>query len=350
MNAGNQRAVRLSTLGALGIALLLAVSVLAGCSSASAGGTTAASGGSLTTVTMVLTFPEGWESPIFYGLEKGVFKKDGINLQVSTPSGAEASTDINYISQGQFDAGYVGTYDIPIYQQKFGDNLVNVFGWAQQNPICWIVKKSAGITQPQQLAGKTLAIAKGSATSLIDAYFAHYGVPASKVNLETVAGSALPSLFLSGKAAAVAGYSFEEGPEFTAQNVPVSQLCLSQAGQQYEASGIAVSKSYLTSHKQTVANLVNALVTSFNDAKANPLAAAKAMTAKFGSQVSSAQVDMQETLALFQLMRTPSDNGQPYGWMSPQDMNQTISYDQKYYGLKPGYKGSFYTDEFFPKS
>jgi hypothetical protein len=132
MNVDRHRAAGKLRLGAFGMVLLLAAGAAAGCGS-STSSAPAASGGKLTTMSLVLTFPEGWESPIWYGLEKGIFKQNGLNLQISAPSGAEAGSDITFVSKGQFDAGYVGTYDIPVYQQKYGDNVVNVFGWAQQN-------------------------------------------------------------------------------------------------------------------------------------------------------------------------------------------------------------------------
>jgi NitT/TauT family transport system substrate-binding protein len=347
MKVDTHRAVGRLSLG--GAALLLAAGALAGC-----GGSTqsaAASGSSLPTVTLLLSYPSGWESPIWYGQEQGIFKKDGINLQISAPSGAEAASDITFLSQAKYDAGYVGTYDLPVYHQKYGANVVNVFGWAQQNPICWIVKDSSGITKPQQLAGKPIAAPTSSATNLIYSYFAHYGISKSKVNLESVATDTMSSIFIAGKVAAVAGYAYAQLPENASHGNPSRALCFSAAGQKYEASGIAVNKSYLTSHRKAVADLVKGLVDSFNTAKAHPLAAAKFMVSKFGKEVDPAPVDEQETLAVFKLMSTPNDKGHPYGWMSPQDMQQTVSYDQANYGLKPGYNiSSFYTDEFFPKS
>jgi NitT/TauT family transport system substrate-binding protein len=161
----------------------------------------------------------------------------------------------------------------------------------------------------------------------------------------------MDSLFLSNKVSAIASYEFEEPPAYAAQGVPVRTLCFSQAGQQYEASGIAVNKSFLASHRQAVADLVAGLVASFNAAKANPLAAAKVMTAKFGSEVASTKVNEQMTLDLIKLMHTPNNNGHPYGWMAPKDMQQTVSYDEANYGLSPGYRAaSYYTDAFFRKS
>src|ERR1700733_5888403 len=101
MKVDTHRAVGRLSLG--GAALLLAAGALAGC-----GGSTqsaAASGSSLPTVTLLLSYPSGWESPIWYGQEQGIFKKDGINLQISAPSGAEAASDITFLSQAKYDAG-----------------------------------------------------------------------------------------------------------------------------------------------------------------------------------------------------------------------------------------------------
>lgn len=304
-----------------------------------------------TTVSMVLSFPVGWEAPIFYGLQQGIFKQDGINLVISTPSGAEAGTDIGYISQGKFDVGYVGTYDLPRYQQKFNDHVVAIFAWAQQNPICWIVRDSANITSPAQLAGKTLAAPTGASKALIYKYFQHFGVPQSQVKLESVPGSALDSLFAANKVAAIASYSFEAGPDYSAQGIPVRSFCFSQAGQQYEASAIGANQSFMNSHKQAMAGLVKALVTSFTDAYKNPQAAAAALKAKFGKQVNTTSVDVAQMQAIYKLMRTSNDANEPLGWMSPTDMLNTVKYDQQNYGLSSSFNvNSYYTDQFFPKS
>lgn len=318
----------------------------------SASASPAAGGGSqaLTPVSMVLTYHQGFQAPVYWGVQNGAFKKYGIDLQISSPSGAQAPTNITYVSQGKFDVGYVGSFQLPVYKQKYGDDVIAFFGWMQRNPACLIVRENSGINSVSDLAGKTIAINAGTGKDQLVAMLEHYGVKGSSVHIQEVSPSTTTGLYIAGKVDAVEQYANAVLPLFQEQGVPSRPFCLYDAGLDYEANGFGATSAYMKGHKPVMQGLTKGLIDVFNYAHDHPDTVAQSFTQQFGSASGSAAVVRGEIEQTFPFMRTPNNQGHPYGWMSDKDWAQTLKYDETYYQLKSGLDPkAFYTNEFFPQ-
>jgi NitT/TauT family transport system substrate-binding protein len=348
MKRGMKGLHRQTRLAAAAACLATGALLLAACGSSGSGSGQQASA-KLTPVSVILTPPAGWEGIIYYGLQEGIFAKHGIDLSVSAPSGAQSTTVITDVAQGKFDVGLGSAYNLPIYAEKYNYNVKDFFGWGQSNPACVIVKKSSGITTPQQLAGKSLAYNAGSSSDKQLATFQKfYGMKAGSITLEATQSTAVNGDFIAGAVDAIEAYAYATVPVFTSKGIPTNQFCMTDAGVKYEATGFVATTSYINSHKATLQKLTAALTEAFTDAAKNPMAVGASVTTKFGAVSGTAQVNGLEVQAELPFLKTSNTAGHPYGWMAPADWQQTLQYDETYDGLKTGLNpGNYYTDEFF---
>ena len=96
----------------------------------------------------------GW----FAGKEQGVFKDNGIDLGIN-PGGPDNSS-IKLVAAGSDMFGVAGADEVLIAREK-GIPVVAIGVLFKESPICFIAKKSKGITSPSQWEGKTVEVSYG---------------------------------------------------------------------------------------------------------------------------------------------------------------------------------------------
>jgi len=96
----------------------------------------------------------GW----FAGRDEGFFKDQGIDLTIN-PGGPDNSS-IKLVAAGSDTFGVAGADEVLIAREK-GIPIVAIGVLFKDSPICFISKKSEGITSPTQWAGKTVEVSYG---------------------------------------------------------------------------------------------------------------------------------------------------------------------------------------------
>jgi ABC-type nitrate/sulfonate/bicarbonate transport system substrate-binding protein len=339
-----RRPARLAGASALAAAAAMA---LAACSSGAASSATAASK-PLTTVTLLGTGGASVvEAPLYLAKDSGIFARNGLNVEIDSPSSAGGATTVQFIQQGKYDLGYVSVDQLLDDRQDYGYSVVAFYGWLQKNARCIMVPKDENITKPSQLAGKTLAFVDTTNNTTNDDYLKHYGVY-SDVKIELVSQAASTGVYLSGKVDGVAGYGFQQVPELTAGGRPTTDLCQWQAGMHYMQAVLGAKSSYITRHKTVMQELTASLTQALNEMAKNPMPAAKDLKAsdQTGS-IPAASVLAQEISLMLPYFKTPNDAGHEYGWMSPKDWQQTKTEGEQYFAVKASLNvAGAYTNEF----
>jgi NitT/TauT family transport system substrate-binding protein len=178
----------------------LALGLLVGCTSSSKSKDSA--GKSLDKVTYVTGFGSfGREAYAWYGLDKGYFRDEGIDLKITPGAGGDLNLKLLASNQAQFTAiDYAGS----IVDVGKGRTDFKVISSIHQRTLIAIMALGGkGVASPQDLAGKTLGVATGAVPkTLFPAYAKLAGVP-NNVKWVDSNPQALPQLLASGHVAGI---------------------------------------------------------------------------------------------------------------------------------------------------
>jgi len=97
----------------------------------------------------------GW----FAGKEEGIFERHGIDLSIA-PGGPD-NNSVKLVAAGTDLFGVAGADEVLLARAK-GIPVVAIGVLFKESPICFISKKSKGITSPKDWAGKTVEVSYGS--------------------------------------------------------------------------------------------------------------------------------------------------------------------------------------------
>src|SRR5215217_2518896 len=144
--------MKFSRIGVIAAAAALA---LAGCGG---GGTEKAPGaeGSPTAATLMLNwYPYGEHAPFYYGVEKGIFAKHGIDLKIDAGQGSTKT--VQAVGSKQADFGWADTPAVLSNIDK-GVDVKSTGVFLQTTPSAVQVFADSGIQKPQDLVGRTIAV------------------------------------------------------------------------------------------------------------------------------------------------------------------------------------------------
>ncbi|MDH5705995.1 MAG: ABC transporter substrate-binding protein [Candidatus Aminicenantes bacterium] len=118
-------------------------------------------------------FPQAEFAGYYVALDKGIYKKYGIDLTIM-PGGAERSS-VDYVASKKADFG--GTWlSTAIQKRAQGLKIVNIAQVIQRSALMFIVKKSSGIETPQDMNGKKVGLWRGDFQLQPQAFFKKYNL------------------------------------------------------------------------------------------------------------------------------------------------------------------------------
>jgi NitT/TauT family transport system substrate-binding protein len=118
-------------------------------------------------------FPQAEFAGYYVALDKGIYKKYGIDLTI-IPGGAERSS-VDYIAAKKADFGSTWL-STAIQKRAQGLKLVNITQVIQRSALMFIVKKSRGIKKPQDMDGKKVGLWRGDFQVQPRAFFRKYNL------------------------------------------------------------------------------------------------------------------------------------------------------------------------------
>ncbi|GIH17765.1 hypothetical protein Raf01_59370 [Rugosimonospora africana] len=250
----------------------------AACSSSASGG----DGGSTPTITVGVSGATGNTAPIFVGVDAGVFKKYGLNVEVKvlTPTASSAA-----VSSGTVDIGGDGPNMVAaVLASKNGAKVIFTNGIT-----AFYLATTPSITDIEGLKGKTLATTTpggGADTAARTAMTAHHLVPDKDVKVIYVSQNtaALASLQAGKVQAAVVS------PPTTIQAENQFHLKTIDIGDYVLPSVYAVSGGFAAKHPDLVTKFIEGYMAATQLAKTDK-AASEAAFKKYLGLKDQAQLD-----------------------------------------------------------
>lgn len=335
-------------LGAIAGALVVTTTlVLTGCS-ASPPTDSGSKAASMTTVNFLTDFvANGVQAPFYYGISKGYYKAEGIDLKVTAGTGS--ANTITAVTAGQANIGDALSANLAQAADK-GTSLTSV-GWFRANSaFAFFCDKKLNIKTVAKLKGHSILVAPGTAqANLISGVLSAGGLSTSDVTVESVAAKTIGSTYAGGQADCIT-QTLGDAPTFD-KSRPSTVISWSAAGFAVPGFSFFVTPSYLSAHKDVVAAFLRATYKSIAAAIKNPDGAVTAF------QQANPTVDPDLSKAQFKASQVvycttaAAKSGSDLGAMTGEEWSSLVSILRKDAGLSSSVKATqLYTDQFFKGS
>ena len=288
----------------------------------------------------------GFHTPFYLGLQRGYYKQQGIDLTIGEGKGSASTVQV--VASGGDTFGLSDSSSI-ITGAVRGAVVRAVMSITNRSPYTVEVRKDSGITKFQDLEGKTLATATGEAgLVLFPALLAAQHMPPESVKFLRIDPNAKMVALLQNQVVGMLGGLDNQSLLIPQKGVPIVDFGYADLGVNTVGLCIEASDSTIAQKPDLIRRFVAATRQSFDAARADPEASIAA-----GIKV---QPDMDHDLSMAQLkvglslIASPHGAGQPVGWMSAQDWDETLALMKQYQDLKTDKPASaFWTAAFLPK-
>lgn len=228
--------------------------------SSSGGGSAAAgSSGDLKKVTYVTAFGAvGRDAFVWVAKEKGYFKDAGIDVDIQKGAGNVQNLTMIKTGQAQFAALDFTGAEIQAGKGAF-TNWRAVAAIHQQTLVSIMTTADTGITKPTDLAGKTVATAKGSVSELLfPAYAKQAGLDSKTVKMEGAQSTALNGLMAQRKVDALSTFLLSKKALETASKKQVTVMPYSEYLSDLFGNAIIAREELVNSDKDLVQKFTDA--------------------------------------------------------------------------------------------
>jgi NitT/TauT family transport system substrate-binding protein len=282
----------------------------------------------------------------FYRAESGGhFADQGLDVEILEGSGSGTTATLVANGSNDFGSADVG---VAVKTVNTGAELQLVSSIYQRTPSVIIALKSSGIEHAADLVGKTIGAATGEAPlQLLPAYLGANGVKPDAVKVVNMdPGSKIPAL-LQERVDAIVGYSTDDLP--VAETEASEELAVqyyAENGVTTLGNGIVANPGFVKNSPETVGKFIKAVQQGFADCEDDPQGAVKELVARFPQSVNAeqAQIALREVL---KTLHTERSEGQPMGWIAPEDFSDTLKTLEEYADLKDVKPAdTYFTNEF----
>jgi ABC-type nitrate/sulfonate/bicarbonate transport system substrate-binding protein len=253
----------------------LALVLAAGCASKDT--TQPGSAPGSTKVTLTLNWvPYGEHAPFYYGIKKGFYKNEGIELDVKPGTGS--GTTIQQVAQNQTTFGWADTPPL-LKGISTGMKVKSVGVFLQKGPSSIEFLSDKHISKPSDLKGKTVGGTPGDALyAVFPAWLKANGMTKDDVTVVNVDAAGKIAALAEGRVDAIMGFFHDQGPTIEAKTgKKVDHLLYADSGLNMLGTGIVVNEQTLSGNKDLVARFVRATQKSWSEAAKDIPGAAAAM-------------------------------------------------------------------------
>jgi len=288
------------TYRSLFLALLVLVTILAGCGSSetsTSSGTSSDAG--LTPVTLQLKWvPQAQFAGYFVALEKGYYKEEGLDVKIA-PGGPDIVPE-QQVANGAAQIGVDWVASLLPHQEQ-GMPLVQIAQIYQKSGLQLLTKKDSGIESPADLAGKNVGNWMGGNEFELLALFDKYELDPNS-DLSFVKQAFTMDQFLTGELDAASVMTYNEYHVVLESGVPASDLKvidMNEEGVAMLEDNLFANSEWLADNKEVAAKFVRASIKGWQDAIKNPEEAVDIIMAQVeeGSTTKEHQLVMMEEVA-----------------------------------------------------
>lgn len=260
------------------VAVVAAAVTLTGCSSSTSGstGTSSDAPTTITSVNLLTDFvANGVQSPFFYGIEKGYYKDEGIDLKVTAGTGS--GNTVTAIAGGQADIGDALSVNYAQAVAK-GTKLLAV-GWYRANSaFAFFCDEKLDIKTAAQLKGHSILTPTGGAqTAFLPSVLEAAGLSTSDVTIDAVDSKTVGSTYAGGQDDCIV-QTLGDAPTYQTKR-PSTTISWTDAGFTIPGFAFFVTQDYYDAHKDVIAAFLTATYKSIAESVTDPTAAVSAFTA-----------------------------------------------------------------------
>ncbi|RKN47882.1 ABC transporter substrate-binding protein [Micromonospora endolithica] len=274
----------------LSTALLLAAT---GC-----GGDDGTDAGGKKTVTLTLNWvPYGEHAPFYYGLSKGYYAAEGIDLKIQPGNGS--GNTIKQVAQKQTDFGWA---DSPVLVKSVASGMPvrSIGSYLEKGPASVEFFAEKNIKTPQDLKGKTVGGTPGDALyATFPAWLERNGLTKSDVKVVNVDAAGKIAALAEGKVDAIMGFFHDQAPTIenkTGKKVDV--LLFADYGMNLLGTGLVANTQTLEKDPELARRFVRATQKSWTEAAKDTAGAVTAMAELAENEPPAEVLTKQLTLAL----------------------------------------------------
>jgi NitT/TauT family transport system substrate-binding protein len=217
----------------------------------------------------------GRHAPYYVALEKGYWKKAGLDVEISRGFGS--SDTVKKIAAGSSTFGFADPGSLVVARARGAKvKLVSIF--YGKAPFAVFSKAKTGIRSPKDLAGKNLGAPIGdSIRTVFPAFAKQVGINAGAVNWITMPPAAKAPALLAGKVDGITNFIFDKVKwDREAKKVgPIQMLLFADYGFSIYSNGIAVTDGTASSKPKAIRAFLAGAIKGYEDAINQPKEAVK---------------------------------------------------------------------------
>jgi NitT/TauT family transport system substrate-binding protein len=301
-------------------------------------------------VLMLNWYVYGEHAPFYYGKAKGIYKAEGIDLEIQEGRGSAATTQAVAAKTANF--GYV---DIPTMMRAAtkGAPVIATGVLLQKTAMSAMGFVEKNIRKPEDIKGKTVAITPAdSITQIWPLFLKKTGL--KETDFKTVTGDAQTKLnaVINGQADLLLGYVMDQSMKIKdATGKDVYPIKFADYGINLVSSGIIANTDYVKQNPDLVRRFMAATTKAVEAAEKDPAAAAQSIldANPKGGKIATLTEGFELTIPLY---RTEETKSLPPFRVTDQNMTDTVNLMVEYGGLDAKAKDNpkaFYTNDYLPK-
>lgn len=257
----------------------------------------------------------GNDAPWVYGIEKGFFKEQGLEVELREGKGSAVTAQTVAAGTDDFGIDIDGGTFLGLASK--GLPATAVAATAAGSPVAVLSPEAKPIKTPADLVGKQVAITAGDGPStLLNVLLQKNAVPVDKVTLVNLQPGPKLSSLLTGRVDAVATNIVVKAT-LEAKGMKINSMMYSDFGVATPGQYLVAANSFIESKPDIVRRVVAAVQKSMQAALDNPEAAAASFHKMYPNYDQATALG--ELKLISQLFRSKSTQGKPLGTVSLED-------------------------------
>ena len=287
----------------------------------------------------------GLHVPFYYGVAEGIYEAEDIDLTINEGRGSGNTTQV--VAAGSDTFGLADSSSL-IGLASRGADIVSVMSLLNSTGFSVVSLAEAGIREPKDLEGKSLAVSPGDPLAqLLEAVAAANDVDMSTINLVQVDPAAKVVTVLEGRADGLLGGADDQYFLIKYQGYEPHALRYADHGANLVGMTILTTTDLVERNPDLVERFVRATVASWEAAIANPEAAVDAALAVKPDLNRESTLD--QLMVDIELLRSEASPDR-IGYGAEADWQQTLDILRKYRELDTDLDWTaFHTNAFIPE-
>ena len=226
---------------------------------------------------------EGPSAPYFYSIDKGFFKAEGLDVEISPGKGSLDA--IPKVATGAFPLGFADINSLIKFLDKNPDAPVTAVMMVYDKPPFAIAgRKSLGVNKPKDLEGRILgAPPPDGAWAQFPPFATANNIDVNKITVEPVGFPTREPMLAEKKVDAITGYSFSMFLNLIRLGVPeddISVILMANHGLELYGNAIIVNTDFAKTEPELVTGFLRAVAKGWKAAISDPQQAVKSMISR----------------------------------------------------------------------